>query len=148
MIPTTPPNLFYIWRKPLDQQQSYYHFKGKYLCPVCGSFTEDFETFVNEHKQHAGAFSRPKPSYAAPPLPPPPPPPSTFCIWNKPIHIQKAYYSVNGKYLCPTCETLTDDFATFVEQHKNHAGAITRQKQTYSENLQQFNNQVSSTINR
>ena len=62
--PSTP---YHIWNESIDKQQAYYKFRGQYLCPTCRILVRDFDSFVEQHKHHAGAFEKKKTSYAPPP---------------------------------------------------------------------------------
>ena len=39
------------------------------------------------------------------------------------------YYGIKGHFICPTCNTKEDDFASFKDKHGEHAGIFTKTKQ-------------------
>ena len=146
-------NSFYIWTKDRESQRNYYSYRGLFLCPNCLMIEDDFDTFKDKHKQHAGAFTEPKSSSYATSLA------SrdsiwtnndgvvtisekescsnSFYIWTKDRESQRNYYSYRGQFLCPNCLMLEDDFDTFTNKHKQHAGAFTQPKASSYANIVQ-----------
>lgn len=114
----------------IPEIQRYYEYNSGYLCPSCRCISQNFDDFLKFHKSHAGYFKEDKSFYAPTALP--------AYIWHQSVCQQESYYKLHGKYLCPNCETFTNNFELFKQLHKDHAGLFLRPKMLYYQNQPSF----------
>ena len=127
-----------VWASEDDQAiASYYSFRNGFICPTCMTWEPiTFVDFKVAHSHHAGNFGVSKATVFSNCSGS-----SSFYIWQRDETAQRRYYGYRGKFICPECCTVEENFEIFVEQHKHHAKAFHKHKSEYVPTINTVNDQ-------